>query len=504
MEFNYSCEEFLNIATLLPISKSLPEYEVFNEIESSWNIAMQKYGHYLQPFTDIERHKILFYLIKDACDNKKLTIKNPFKDEIISSDIYFITHLTSDNDNDLVFNYYFKEQDIVLGLLSGSGITGLAITFAYIIYRKEKRIFFFKGLNFDIQQNANYFLPKIRDVVESINIEKINSEPSLIRTLEGHNVGLFHTCCTFVNGIYIMEQIGINNDIDEIIMGPNDPFLIEKYYRNRYPNINVVKSVTSEIDIYKIYKGVIFKYGHFHLINKGAEFIKSYIKNVMPISETYKNEIEYIKENFYPIFSINLRCVTCEIKDQSLVISDVINKLKNIYPNSFFLIGGFLGDYNEELIKEKNVIIASLTTSSYNQILNIYENTFENIKNNVNHNNIKSLLNLKVNNILEFIQNVHFSINMNAGYTCIETILNNIPSTYFGTYWNDHNKRVFYISKQNYIEPIFIEDPTKIKFYSHEIETVYRSITCEISSDTIVDVVISYDKSNNNMLKKSL
>lgn len=296
-----------------------------------------------------------------------------------------------------------------------------------------------------------------------------------------------------------MDQIGIKNDIDELIMGPNDPFLIENYYKNKYPNINIVKGIAqNDFNIHKIYKGVIFKYGHFHVTNKCAEFIKSYITNVMPINEENLNEIDYIKNNFYPIFSINLRCVTCEIKDQPLVISETINKLKNIYPRSFFLIGGFLGDYNEDLINEQNVEI-SVGNGSHISTLNKYQNTFEIIKNNTTNSNIKSLINLKINNIIEYTKIVTFSINMNAGYTSVETILNNIPSTYFGTKWIDHNRKTWYVSKENYKEPIYIENPSKINFITDDI---YAEVTCEICSDNIVEVVINYDETNNNVLKK--
>jgi hypothetical protein len=389
LESTYSKGDYLDIKNLLPFNVNFPTYDVFNEIDRSHNEALQKYGSYLWPLSDTERHKIIFHLMKHACDNKKMIIENPFAREIICSDIYFITHLTSDNDQNFVFNYYFEEKKLVLGLLSGSGTTGLAITFAYIIDINEKKISFFNGINFDIAQYTNYFLPKILEVIDTINFEKINSEKPLLRTLEGYNNGLFHTCCTFVNGIYIMDEIGIENDIDEIIMGPNDPFLIEKYYKNKYPNINIVKGVAqNEFDIYKIYRGVIFKYGHFHVTKKCSQFIKSYIVNVMPISEANVNEIEHIKNNYYPIFSINLRCVTSEIKNQSDVISETINNLKSLYPNSFFIISGFLGDYNEELLCKQNNVIGC-GGCVYKNALNEYENTFNSIKNKVNHQDIK-------------------------------------------------------------------------------------------------------------------
>lgn len=107
------------------------------------------------------------------------------------------------------------------------------------------------------------------------------------------------------------------------------------------------------------------------------------------------------------------------------------------------------------------------------------------------------MINLKINNVVEYTKLVNFSINMNAGYTTLETILNDIPSTYFGTHWIEHNRKTWYVSKEKYKEPIFIEDPNKINF----IADVYSPITCEICSDTIVDIVVEYDKTNDNIFK---
>jgi len=504
MDFENFGKKMSSIREILP-NIELCNYEVFNDIEKSWNVTKEKYGSYLWPLSDIEHHVLYFHLIKNACDNKKMIIRNPMhaeynQDEIISSDIYFITQ--GEYDEDLICNYYFEKEKIVLGLYLGTRNTALSISVAFIMYFDNKQILsFYNAIHNRFDNITKKLLPVIYNTIQNIDIEKTNSEISLITTIEGYNEGLFHTCCTFVNGIYIMDKIGIKNNIDQLIMGPNDPFLIEKYYKNRYPNINIVKEKkTIDFESNTIYKGILFKYSHFHVTNKCAEFIKSYINEVIPISNEYKKEIEYIKNTFYPIFSINLRCQTCEIKDQDIVISEVINKLKNIYSNSFFFIGGFLGDYNEEYINKNNISIAPLT-GTYNQLLNSYENTFELIKNKINHTHIKSILNLKINNILKFVENVHFSINMNAGYTCIETILNNIQSTYFGTRWNDHSSRVFYVSKEKYKEPIFIYEPD-IKFLTDGIYD--EKITCEINSDTIVNIITNYDKENNYILKDNI
>jgi len=284
-----------------------------------------------------------------------------------------------------------------------------------------------------------------------------------------------------------MDSVGIKNNIDELIIGQNDPFLLEKYYKNKYENINIIKGLRIEDFLTsKLYKGILFTYGHVYTTNKCATFVHSYINRVMPVNDIYQSEIEHIKQNFYPIFSINLRCVSGEIENQDVVISEAINKLKEIYPKSFFLIGGFLGDYNEELLNNLNVPIACNNLKSYSFFLNEYEKTFTSIKNKVNHEHIKSLINLKINNILEFVKNVHFSIHMNAGYTCIESVLYDIPSTYFGTYWTEHAKKLWYVSKENYKEPIFIYPP-HITFFT---DNPYAEITSKISSNTIVDIVV--------------
>jgi hypothetical protein len=239
---NYT-NQMSSISEILP-NIELPKYELFNEIEHSWNITKQKYGRYLWTLSDIYHHELYFHLIKNACDNKKMYIKNPMfleynQSEIISSDIYFITHFNNDNDTDLICNYYFKNENIVLGLFLGTGQTGLSVTVSYIVYLNQHHILLFPGaIAASVIPNANFWLTKVSDVttyhLDDNRYEIINNEQPLIRTIEGYNQGLFHACCTFANGIYIMDKIGIKNEIDELIIGPEDPFLIEKYYTNKY------------------------------------------------------------------------------------------------------------------------------------------------------------------------------------------------------------------------------------------------------------------------------
>jgi hypothetical protein len=495
MDFNCFDNKWSNVNDLLP--SQVINYELLKEIELSANLAKEKYGEY-SILSDLKHHESYFHLIKTACDNKKMIIRNPLyvennQPEIISSDIYFFTNTI--HPSDLICNYYFEKEQIVLGIFLGTGRTGLSITVAYMIYLNSKQILtFFSDVCRQLTDVENSIaFPKIYNSIKNIDAAKINDEKPLIRMIYGFNIGLFHTCCTFLNGIYIMDKIGINNDIDELIMGPDDPFLIEKYFMNKYNNINIVHHNSIANLCGKIHKGICIIYSHYHVTNNCAEFIKSYVNTVMPIKEAYKDEIEYIKNNYFPIFSINLRCVTCQVKDTEVVISETINKLKQIYPKSYFLIGGFLGDYNEELLSKNNTKIAT-NDVSYPKLLHEYTRLFESIEQKVKHTDIKSLINLKINNVLEFTKIVNFSINTNTGYTVIETILQNIPSLYFGTKWIYHVRQTNFVSKQTYVEPIYIEEPN-INFIS---DYIYAPVTCEITSDTIVNTILEYDANNGN------
>ena len=498
--------------TMRDIMPNIPlcKYDVFNDIDHSWNKSIQKYGSYIWQRSTLDDMELYFHFVKNMCDNKKMIIRNPLyleynQPEIMSSDVYFITRYsdkpTDHGDDsacviDLVANYYFEKENIVVGIFLGTGDVGLHITLAYIIYFNQSKLLLFHHLNERYDMPAiPYYLPNIYNIIKNMDIESIRDETPLLRAIEGYILGLFHGLCSYVSGVYIMDSVGIQNNIDELIIGQHDPFLLEKYYKNKYENISIIKGLRLEEFLTpKLYKGVLFKYGHFHITNNCVTFVKSYINKVMPINDVYQSEITHIKNNFYPIFSINLRCVIAQIENQDIVISEVINKLKEIYPKSFFLIGGFLGDYNEELLNKLNVQIGCKSLKNYSFFLNEYEKTFTSIKNKVNHEDIKSLINLKINNVLEFVKNVNFSIHMSAGYTCIESMLyNHIPSTYFGTPWNHHNRNLWHVSVEKFIEPILVYPPD-ITFVT---DNPFAEITCQINSKTIVNIAVNSITNNN-------
>ena len=69
------------------------------------------------------------------------------------------------------------------------------------------------------------------------------------------------------------------------------------------------------------------------------------------------------------------------------------------------------------------------------------------------------------------------------------------------------NKKLFYISKETYKEPIFVDEPDIIfltQDNGHNNSGIYdNTIISEISSDTIVNIVTNYDRKNNFVLNKN-
>jgi hypothetical protein len=137
-------------------------------------------------------------------------------------------------------------------------------------------------------------------------------------------------------------------------------------------------------------------------------------------------------------------------------------------------------------------------STKYSHTLNEYEKVFESIKNNVQTKHLKSIINLKINNILNFVEIVKFSIHMNSGYSCIEQIFIKKPSLFFGSFWTEHSNKLGYVSVENYKEPILIIDENKIRYITNQ---KYPCISSEIDSETIVSAIHNFDREYNYFTK---
>ena len=126
--------------------------------------------------------------------------------------------------------------------------------------------------------------------------------------------------------------------------------------------------------------------------------------------------------------------------------------------------------------------------------LNEYNNVFKLIKDKVNTEDIYSLINLCSNNIIEFSEIITYSIHLNCSYSCIETLLYNVPGTFFGVKYINHYKKFNTVSKNNYRGISYIYEKYRIKFINDDdIESTNISRSYMITSDQIVYEVTRYE-----------
>ena len=477
---------FFKLDDILPDIIFEEKINIFDYIKERSKIINP--DNYLFPMTHYEHHEKYFYFIKNMCDNKKILIKNPLSNQLISSDIYFLTE-HNNIEIRLIANYYFKNENMLLGINLGSG---LYVSVLYFINLTTRDFFMFENyVDFEYCFNNDNYFQNIYNIIANTNFEDINNKIGTIKTVYGDYFNITHNLINELTGLYLIEEFGSKNIIDEIILGNYNHYYVDKYFKNKYKNINIVSINDKLTGI--ICKGVIYKYIHYFLTDDCIKFILSYIKKVAPIEKIYFEKINYIKNKYYPIFSINLRCITNTLIDQDTIISEVINKLKNIYPKSFFLIGGFLGDYNQNYLINSNSCIGCFGID-YLSCLNEYNNVFKLIKDKVNTEDIYSLINLCSNNIIEFSEIITYSIHLNCSYSCIETLLYNVPGTFFGVKYINHYKKFNTVSKNNYRGISYIYEKYRIKFINDDdIESTNISRSYMITSDQIVYEVTRYE-----------
>ena len=421
---NYEFQE-ISIDEILPDFQPIEFFKKQHEKElvarkrfsSGWFYNYDYMGNYFEKY---------FYLIKNAVDNKKMIIKYPFTDTLIESDIYFFSATTVGH---IVCTYYFPNENILMALK----IHELDVMPYYIIDITQKKYFMFKEIHivkmaphpwYNNRAPFVYF-DRINKILTKGNLANVGKMESKIKTLHGVHIGLSHEFCSYVNAVYIMDTIGFKNEVDELYINVNNnTYHMDSYYKSKYKNIKIteIDTLTGLVDN-QLKRGVFFMYMHHFCLNSMFDFYKSFIYKTIPISINYLNEIEHIKNNYYPIISVNLRKINSVIENHTIIISNLLLNLKKIYPNCFFLIGGFCGDYNNDKINKLSV----RENKSYDEFKKVYENEVELVTKDINSNDFKSLIDLKVNNIIKFSELTTFSIHLNSGYVVFDHIINNKP-----------------------------------------------------------------------------
>jgi hypothetical protein len=425
----------------------------------------------LSNFYNLLNHENYFYWIESCIKNKCVSIISPKTGKIISSDTYFIILYEHNSDKYLnsIVNYYFEEEDIVLGLGLGTGtILSSMETRILYIYNHHELVLHYSYENMYIETFNQKLFPLIIKNIVKINFEKetINKYKSQVITLYGYHTNLGHNLFNDMTGLFILDQAKTFNNIDKVILGNNDPFFIHKYL-NQYNNLEIEE--TEYITHYNNYigKGIFFKYNHYHISNKCCNFIKTILKNEFLIKyneviddieviddkkivdsklveevkikkiDLIQKEIEKIKNNNSPIISIVLRKGHTFIENQVDFFIELIDKICELYPNAFFYFDGFCSN---PYLKDNTPIIHSPKEITYKDFIIEYNELYNEITQKIDIMNLeknrttkyKSLINMYSYEIVEYLSICNYGIYQMGSACTISGWLCNIPGYQFG------------------------------------------------------------------------
>jgi hypothetical protein len=152
--------------------------------------------------------------------------------------------------------------------------------------------------------------------------------------------------------------------------------------------------------------------------------------------------------------------------NQAIIISEVINKLTDKHPNAYFLLDGYCKKTNNKEINEDII--------EYNKVV-------ENIEKNIVTQNYKSLINLELNELIEYYNICDYAIYQCGSICCLSSWLCNIDGLQIG---------LIDVKKYEKIDKNIKQYCPKIIYHNENI--LYHNDCYEISSDTIVNSIPTF------------
>ena len=423
------------IAKNIQYSK-LDELKLLKHIKLTKNIAINKIKNNMvntnNKIEDPNYYNLYLSWFNDSINNRKISIISPISGKIIYSDKYFITNnIGNENTKYSICNYYFDDEEILLGLGLGTGNHPQEAHILYVYCLKENNIFY-EWINYSFEEFKNKLLLKIllvfNNVFKNYNFELINNK---ITTIYGYMHNMGHMLFNDYSGLYLLESTKISEKIDEIIFGNHDVYYIKEYFR-QFKNINITNSNIENIE--KIGKGVFFKYNHNFILDDTITFLRNNLETIFTnnndISLNYKNEknnAELIKQTHYPIFNIVLRSGDFTMNNQVETISNLINLLSQKYPDAFFYLDGFVKNPDNT-----NILIGINHNIDITKVTNDYLELSNEIIKNINTQNVKSLINTNILHLITHIQNCNYGIYILGSASCNSGWICKIPGIQFG------------------------------------------------------------------------
>jgi hypothetical protein len=388
----------MNILKLNPLHTHLNAHSILNHIICLDNDILLTIQNNVKIYPkgdkcfDYTLYRLYLSWIYDSINNKKISITSPITNKVIYTDKYFITTNYADNSPSKysICNYYFENDKILLGLGLGTGNNPQETSMLYMYCIDSNKILY-DWINYSYQTFITTTLPPILKFLDNnIILHNFEIMDSKVTTIYGFINNMGHMLFNDYTGLYLIDSFGIPAKIDEVITGPYDIFDIKHYFTQfKHIYINNIDSIDTLN--FKIGKGVLFKYGHFHILDNTIDFLKQNLLKYTLIENDYNKEhqlaqahSDFIKTKYFPIINIVLRKGDFEMNNQIDVISDLINLIIIKYPNAFFYLDGFVKNNKNDLL----VGINFNDTSTH--VCNTYIDLVDNITKKINTTNYMS------------------------------------------------------------------------------------------------------------------
>jgi len=457
------------------------ENSVFDEYRSGYKKTLNISDYAKNDsYWSLEKFEDYYYFFEKCCKEKKITIINPSTNRSISTDIYFITaegnYYGFPN---LICNYCFMEENIILGISLGTGELGMFCGFIYLIDYNIKKINRYSHCEYRQYYSEEYTdsLFKTKEKIKNMNIDNI---PIKIKTIHGCYINTSsHNYFNDFTGVYIMNRMGFKNIIDEVVIGPNDSLNIENILKENHNNINII-NVDNVFDYNNLIgRGVFFRYNHFYITNNCALYFKECLEKNFTLPSNTIEDIENIKNNYGPIFTFHLRVGSHGLVSCDTIISETINNLIEIYPNAFFIFDGW---HSFSKLENKNHRHSAWNNDTYDSLATEYNSTVNLIITKLNTNNYRSIIGCNIYNSIKYSEIVNFGINFNTTANIMNWTLK-IPGITFGRTYIDHLKG---------LDHAIAEDFPKMEYFTDGI-TFFKdngTVKFSIESSTILNKVI--------------
>jgi hypothetical protein len=400
------------------------EYKIHREkcnIVEHYNISV---------FSNLEILESMFYLTKSLILNKCLTIQCPFTFKTITTSDYFLTTLEFSHSRftDIICNYYFRKENIVMGFSMGSGDWNCQNTFPlYLSSLTEHKIEVIEIYDTRLNKHildSNYYR-KLRDVSKKYDDSDEVGVPT-VTTLYGSVSNLGHTLFNELTGLFLLDYNKLIDKVDNVMVGPYDPYLMSKYFERN--NIKMSKFNDWDFLDGTFGKGVFFKYIHIFISLRCSKFVLHHLRSCQYEDVSHvDNSItpEKIINEGKQVITIVLRCGSRSVRNQVDVIVDVVNILVKIFPDIFVIFDGFSAPADYNVLIGYDVVPISSIHEEYNR-------TVDSICKRINTANFKSLIGEPIYTCVNWLRISNVAIYtfgsgcVNAGWLC------KVPGIEFG------------------------------------------------------------------------